>query len=212
MKDEPEDRLDDLLDDAARSYHVPPPTPKAEMWQRIAAARRQRNVTPIRPASPWRMPLAVAALLALGVAIERITSPDPLTTAPSSTAAAVPGTDAATPKAGRSSVASQLVTTAHLSQAESFLTEFNTQAPAEDFTAKAKALLNTTRLLLDSRRLKDVGTRQLLEDLELVLIQIATLDPQDRREELGFIADGLAQNHLRSRLRNAIPVGPAIRL
>lgn len=210
MMDEPDDRLDDLLRDAARDYHAPPPTPKAEMWQRIEAARRATVVTPIRRSTVWRVPLAVAALLTIGVAIGRLTSPGAGTTAP--TAATPPGLGAATPRAERGTVAAQLVTAAHLSQAEMFLTEFDTQAPAEDFSAQAKGLLTTTRLLLDSKRLKDAGTRKLLEDLELVLVQIATIDPQDRHEELGFIADGIAQSHLRTRLRSAIPAGPAIRL
>lgn len=210
MMDERDDRLEDLLTDAARDYHAPPPTPKAEMWQRIEAARRPTAVTPIRRSPVWRIPLAVAALLTLGVAIGRITSPGTVATAPAG--ARSPGGSAATPRAERGTVAAQLVTAAHLSQAEMFLTEFNTQAAAEDFSAQAKNLLTTTRLLLDSKRLKDAGTRKLLEDLELVLVQIATIDPKDRHEELGFIADGLAQSHLRARLRSATPAGPAIRL
>jgi hypothetical protein len=72
--------------------------------------------------------------------------------------------------------------------------------------------VSTTRLLLDSKRVSDPRTRRLLEDLELVLVQIATMNPKDRAEDLNSIADGLAQNSLRTRLRNAIPAGPAIRL
>jgi hypothetical protein len=44
------------------------------------------------------------------------------------------------------------------------------------------------------------------------LAQIATLNPRQRRQDLDLIADGLAQSHLRTRLRNAIPAGSAIRL
>jgi hypothetical protein len=95
---------------------------------------------------------------------------------------------------------------------ESFLTEFDTQRNGTDFTVEARDLLGTTRLLLDSKRVKDAATRQLLEDLELVLVQIATLDPKDETEDLRFISEGLSQSHLRTRLRNAIPAGPAIRM
>jgi hypothetical protein len=109
-------------------------------------------------------------------------------------------------------VATQVVTTQDLGQVETFLTEFVTRRAARDLPAEARDLLSTTRLLLDSKRLTDPGTRQLLEDLELVLNQIATLNPQDFSDELGFIADGLAQSHLRTRLRNAIPAAPAIRM
>jgi hypothetical protein len=212
MMDETEDRFDDQLQHAARDYNVPPPTPRAEIWQRIEAERRPMAVTPIRRASPWRLPLAVAALLAIGVAIGRITSSSGGSGTPASLPAAAPGGRAAALRTLRGNVATMMVTSDHLSHVESFLTDFNTQAPAEDFSTQAIDLLTTTRLLLDSKRLTDAGTRRLLEDLELVLVQIATFDPKDRREELGFIADGLARNHLRTRLRNTIPAGPAIRL
>ena len=87
-----------------------------------------------------------------------------------------------------------------------------TISAAQDLAPQARQLLSSTRLLLDSKRLTDPRTRKLLEDLELVLVQIATLDPKDRREDLDLIADGLAQNHLRTRLRNAIPSDPTIRM
>ncbi len=212
MMDEPEDRQNAWLRDAARDYNAPPPTPKAELWQRIEAARRSSTVTPIRRGPRWRFPLAIAALLTIGVAIGRFTSPGGWFRTPDATSAASPRATTAMPGNQRGNVAARMLTTDHLSQAESFLTEFNSQTPAEDFSAKALELLTTTRLLLDSKRLRDAGTRQLLEDLELVLVQIATIDPKDRREELGFITDGLAQNHLRTRLRNAVPTGPATRL
>jgi hypothetical protein len=220
MMDEREDRLDALLRDAAREYNQPPVTPKAELWERIAAARSERrrigtseDVVPIRRrfrALPlW---IGVAALLALGVAIGRLSAPHnpvapPLAPSLSATPGAVPERSEQ-----RGDVAAQLVTAQHLGQAESFLTEFATGQAAQDLPAQAKDLLSTTRLLLDSKRLTDAGTRRLLEDLELVLIQIATLTPKDRSEELGFIADGLAQSHLRTRLRNAVPAAPAIRM
>lgn len=218
MMDEREDRLDALLRDAAREYNEPPTPPRAEMWERIAAARsasrqvgKSEAVLPIRRATRLPLWIGIAALLALGVAIGRLSvpsNPAAPTAVPSMTA--TPGT---TPeRSERGEVAAQLVTVQHLGQVETFLTEFATRRAAQELPADAKDLLSTTRLLLDSKRLTDAGTRKLLEDLELVLIQIATLNPQDFSEELGFIADGLAQSHLRARLRNAIPAAPAIRM
>lgn len=209
MMDEKEDRLDAFLRDAAQDYNQPPEAPRAEMWERIQAARRQAGVTPIRRAPRWQMPLALAAILVLGIAIGRITS----TGAPVQPAA-VPSNPglAAVPGTTQPSVASRLATQDHLGQVESFLTEFDTQRNGTDFTVEARDLLGTTRLLLDSKRVKDAATRQLLEDLELVLVQIATLDPKDETEDLRFISEGLSQSHLRTRLRNAIPAGPAIRM
>ncbi|HEU5219664.1 MAG TPA: hypothetical protein VFU23_13475 [Gemmatimonadales bacterium] len=210
MMDEREDRFDEMLRDAARDYHAPPPTPRAEMWARIQAARQVRTtpVTPLRRPT-FRILLAVAAVLAIGVLIGRMSAPGITPVAPS------PGTVAATPgseKKEKSNIATELATVDHLSQVETFLTEFGTEKATPEFTDHARDLLGTTRLLLDSKRVTDPRTRKLLEDLELVLVQIATLNPRDRREDLNSIADGLAQNQLRTRLRNAIPAGSLIRL
>jgi hypothetical protein len=216
MMDEREDRFDSFIRNAARDdYNTPPTTPKAEMWERIEAARRtsrSNGVLPFRrpTARPaFRIALGLAAILVLGVAIGRITAPGVTTptTAPITTAAA-PDAD----KKDKSTVATQLATADHLSQVETFLTEFGTDKASPEFTDHAKDLLGTTRLLLDSKRVSDPRTRKLLEDLELVLVQIATMNPKDRAEDLNSIADGLAQNQLRTRLRNAIPAGPVIRL
>ena len=130
-----------------------------------------------------------------------------LTSNPTTTTAATPGVE----KENKSTIATRLATADHLSQVETFLTEFGTEKASPEFTEHARNLLDTTRLLLDSKRVSDPRTRKLLEDLELVLVQIATMNPKDRAEDLNSIADGLAQNQLRTRLRNAIPAGPAIR-
>jgi len=237
MMDEREDRLDEWVRDAARDYHAPPPTPRAEMWEAIQAGRRAARVAP-RPLHPFRTPfrygIGIAALLALGIAIGRITVPgrpeapaaaassiaqidtQPAPDQPAVSATPNPGSRSAAPSSPevreRGEVAALFATGDHLTQVETFLTEFGTRAPAADFAGQAQDLLTNTRLLLDSKRVADVRTRKLLEDLELVLAQIATLNPRQRRQDLDLIADGLAQSHLRTRLRNAIPAGSAIRL
>ncbi|HJR36581.1 MAG TPA: hypothetical protein VJ817_16610, partial [Gemmatimonadales bacterium] len=192
-----------------------------------------RPVRPVR--TPLRYAIGIAALLALGIAIGRITVPQrpeapaatgsttaqttptqPAPDQPAVTATPNPGSRSPAPSGGdpgeRSEVAAVFATGDHLTQVETFLTEFGTRPPATDFAGQAQDLLTNTRLLLDSKRVADVRTRKLLEDLELVLAQIATLDPRQRRQDLDLIADGLAQSHLRTRLRNAIPAGSAIRL
>ena len=224
MMDEREDKLDALLRDAAQDYNAPPVTPKAELWERISAVRRsgggpvsQKESRILSHRRTGSLPywIGIAALLAIGVAIGRLTVPHN----PAAPAAANPGTVSATNTPGtvptqqeKGEVATQLATVQHLGQVETFLTEFNTRNAAQDFVGQARELLTTTRLLLDSKRLTDAPTKKLLQDLELILVQIATLDPKDRHEDLGFIADGLAQNNLRARIRSAIPVGPATRM
>lgn len=236
MTDEREDRLDAVLREVARDYNAPPATPRAEIWERVQAERssgsRESGKSGERERQSYRLPdfptsrrtvrlvIGLAALLALGVAIGRVTAPATPGAVPAGSPAG--GQVTANPGGGRvarpdaarekGEVATQLVTVQHLGRVESFLTEFDTRKAAQDFSGQAQDLLSTTRLLLDSKRLTDLRTRKLLEDLELVLIQIATLNAKDRHEDLDFIADGLAQSHLRTRLRNAIPAGPAIRL
>ena len=221
MMDDREDRLDNLIRDAARDYHAPPATPRAEMWEAIRASREaaRTEVPPLvtRPArSPLRLVFGIAALLVLGIAIGRLTVPSrgstPAAPAQSSVATAPEAAAAPAQQRARGEVAAKVATDDHLTQVETFLTEFGTRPAATDFTAQAQDLLTDTRLLLDSKRVADPKTRKLLEDLELVLAQIATLDPREKNRDRDLIADGLAQSHLRTRLRNAIPAGSAIRL
>jgi hypothetical protein len=228
MLDEREDRFDEFLRQAAQDYNPPPETPKAAMWEKVRAERgtqgRQDATTQsgmvgvlpfprpiarpaVRPA--LKVALGIAALLALGVAIGRFTAPSPSGTATPASS----GTIAVAPeRRDRRDVAGEVATGEHLSQVETFLTDFGSRPASPEFSAEARELLGTTRLLLDSKRVPDPRTRKLLEDLELILTQITALDPKDRREDLDFITDGLAQSHLRTRLRNAIPGGPAIRM
>jgi hypothetical protein len=221
MMDDREDRLDNLIRDAARDYHAPPATPRAEMWEAIRASREaaRTEVPPlvVRPArSPLRLVFGIAALLTLGIAIGRLTVPsrDSAAADPSQSAVASAPEAATAPaeQRARGEVAAKVATDDHLTQVETFLTEFGTRPAATDFSAQAQDLLTDTRLLLDSKRVVDPRTRKLLEDLELVLAQIATLDPREKNRDRDLIADGLAQSHLRTRLRNAIPAGSAIRL
>lgn len=231
MMDDREDRFDEYLRDAARDYHAPPATPRAELWDRITAERAARRAAGElardgedgivslnqrrKGGSRWlQFAVGIAAVLALGIGIGRYTTTATgvVPAAPTATPTPAPTIAARPERRNPGEAASEFATTQHLSQVETFLTEFGTRDTAPEFSAEARDLLGTTRLLLDSKRIADPRTRKLLEDLELVLVQIATLNPRDRREELDFIADGLTQSHLRTRLRNAIPTGPAIRM
>src|SRR3989442_5443322 len=88
-----EDRFDRLLQDAVQDYHRPPPTPREEMWQRIAAARaaRRRRVIVLRPWLRWG--LGIAAVLVLGFAIGRWTAGGPGPAGAPAAADAAPGAD-----------------------------------------------------------------------------------------------------------------------
>jgi hypothetical protein len=118
----------------------------------------------------------------------------------------------ATPKV--STAAYELATTEYLSQSEAFLTLFraslrrntgNEQLAA----ATARQLLATNRLLLDSPAGDDRKTRLLLQDLELVLAEIAQLSPRSGRRDLDLITEGLERGGVMTRLRTAVPSGPS---
>jgi hypothetical protein len=226
-----DDRLDDLVGDSAGSYNDPPETPREEMWQRIVAARqtekvggagpeeksaetqpRRDGILPFRrllsvrylhPARPVRLAAGIAALLALGIGLGRM-SVDRQEGLPLPEPVAV-----AAPRI--SATAYRLTTTEHLSQSEAFLTLFRASVrnPGNERIASATArqLLATNRLLLDSPAASDARTRLLLQDLELVLAEIAQLSPQPRSRDLQLITEGMEQGGVLSRLRTAVPAG-----
>ena len=210
-----DDRFDDLLRDGAREYNEPPETPREEMWERIVAERRQREkaegVLPFRRfrsfrARSFQVAAGIAALLALGIGLGRLSVDRPATLAapgaPAPVAVAAPGV---------SSTAYTLATTEHLSQSEAFLTLFKASIRGRGderlASATARQLLATNRLLLDSPAASDTRTKLLLQDLELVLAEIAQLAPEPRSRDLDLITEGLEQGGVLSRLRTAVPAG-----
>ena len=74
-------------------------------------------------------------------------------------------------------------------------------------SATARHLLATNRLLLDSPAADEARTRLLLQDLELVLAEIAQLAPLPKSRDLDLINEGLEQGGVLSRLRTAVPSG-----
>jgi hypothetical protein len=71
------------------------------------------------------------------------------------------------------------------------------------FAGKAADLLVTTRLLIDSPAAQDPKMRSLLEDLELVLVQIARLRGERTRSDLDLIHQAVEQGDVLSRLNSA---------
>lgn len=192
-----EDRFVEHLRDAAREYHTPPATPRAEMWAVISARRAEQRTRTVRPWMRWGV--GIAAVLLLGIAIGRLTVPArgraPL---------------GAVAEAGNGDGGYRTAATQYLSRTEAFLTGFRADAGTgqleSGFGASARELLTATRLLLDSPAGHDARLRALLEDLELVLAQIARYESGD---DVQFIDQGLDQRGVLLRLRAEIPAGPA---
>jgi hypothetical protein len=228
-----DDRSDDLLRDAAQDYNDPPETPREEMWTRIVAQRAERtggqadrrtedeirgssrgsdgDLRFFRPsARPSVRPLywaaGIAAVLALGIGLGRLSIDR---TPP----VAAPGPVATATSPRVNTAAYHVATTEHLSQSEAFLTLFRAsvrQGGNEQLaSATARQLLATNRLLLDSPAANDGKTRLLLQDLELVLAEIAQLSPQPRSRDLDLIREGLERGGVMSRLRTVVPSGPS---
>jgi hypothetical protein len=99
----------------------------------------------------------------------------------------------------------------HLGQAEALLTSFRAESRAgrldTQVSAWADDLLSTTRLLLDSPAAADPRMRRLLDDLELVLAQIAQLPAQREERELEMIGRSVEERNMLTRLRTVVPSG-----
>lgn len=212
MTDDRDDRLDERIMTEARRFREPPATPRDEIWARIQAARQGERQAPRKPdvvdiatrrLPRWIGPIAaLAAAVLLGVAIGRWGTATAPTADPN--LAPVVAADANS----RAEAVVRFAAVEHLGRVESLLTDYETGQTAEGFRTNARELLSRTRLLLDSKRLTDPSMRKLLEDLEVVLIQVSQLPRTGPGEERALIDDGMAEQSIRPRLRNAIPSGP----
>jgi hypothetical protein len=206
-----DDQLDQLLRAARDDYNRPPEPPREAMWQAIAARRQPAGagVLPFRRtlARKAAWPVGIAALLALGFGLGRLSSRGGHAGAPGPVAAASRGSTQPSP-------ALASATLQHLSRSEAFLTGFRVEAgerkPDAALLSTARDLLGTTRLLLDSPGLKDARMRSLLEELEVVLAQVTQLQAEPDREDTDLIVHQLDEQGVLPRLRTAIPAGPAI--
>ena len=190
-----DDRFDWVLREAAQGYHRPPDTPREEMWRRIEAARRARHAR-VLALRPWlRWGLAAAAVLAIGVGLGRLSMQH------QQTIVVAPG-----------DLAYRVAAAQYLSRTEALLTGFRSEARTGridlQFAGQARDLLTTTRLMLDSPAAEDPRLKSLLEDLELVLAQIAQVPRGSDRADLQLINQGLEQRSVLLRLRTANPAGP----
>ena len=110
------------------------------------------------------------------------------------------------------SLAYRLATAEHLMSTETLLATISADAKAgradSSVAAWARDLLGTTRVLLDSPAGRDPKTARLLEDLELVLAQVAQLPAGRGAEELQSIERAVRRRDVMTRVRAAIPTGP----
>ncbi|HUQ98094.1 MAG TPA: hypothetical protein VM166_01490 [Gemmatimonadaceae bacterium] len=197
------------IDEELRDLNVPPTPPLDEMWAVIEDVHfnNVRAITPPTRASrlPW---LAAAATLIVGIGIGHympVGKPDAANGTASRAAVATdrnPADTSAVADAYRDQ------TTQYLGQAAALLISLptatiNTKTDAV-FAGKATDLLVTTRLLMDSPAGQDPKLRGLLEDLELVLVQIARLRGERNKSDLDLIHQAVEQGDVLSRLNSAV--------
>jgi len=205
------DRFDELLLDATRTYNRPPDDgdiPLEDMWRSIEVRSFPANQFVTRY-SRW---LSLAAALLIGVGIGRASfvfgRHDGASSKSTFASARVPSAGRAVANNDAPSV--DPATSKYLGQAAALLialpAEANVGRPDLPFIKRANELLLTTRLLLDSPSASDPRMRNLLEDLELVLVQVVRLEKEraaGRRTELELIQQALDQRDVIPRLRNA---------
>jgi len=203
------ERFDDLLQDALRAYNRPPDEremPLDDMWRSIEVQAFPARSRVSRYAR-W-LPMAAALVVGIGIGRLSLVRRQGVTPPASTAQAAV---------AQRSAPATELpsqsldpATSRYLGQAAALLialpAEANVGRPDQPFMKRANELLLTTRLLLDSQSGNDPAMRNLLEDLELVLVQVVRLEKErqpSRRTELELIQQALDQRDVIPRLRSA---------
>ncbi len=210
-------RIREVVGRLRDEYNVPTDTPREEMWAAIKVGLEAREGTVVSLETErlrrkhglvrsmgWAA--AAAAVLVLGVGIGRTTTPVPV--------AEVAADLAPDPAVLR------VATVEHLDRSGSLLTMVRADArrgrvdPAVG--TWARGLLTQTRLLLDTSDGDDPALRQLLEDLELVLVQVvgvAELAPGDEaraRSELTLALEGLQEREVLPRIQAVTPAGPVL--
>ena len=200
-----DNKLDELLTDAVRSYRPPPDAPLDAIWARVEAEAFAPRTA--RRSPGWAaFGGAIAATLLFGVLIGRATA----TRSPSAPLASAPA-----PSLTPAHLASNAPADPYQRTTQEFLGRtavLLAALPSKDhpgtndgkLAGQAQQLLGTTRLLLDSPVGHEQRMKDLLEDLELVLAQVARLQPQRPGESLTLINEALEERDVVPRIRSAV--------
>jgi hypothetical protein len=96
----------------------------------------------------------------------------------------------------------------YLTRTDAFLSLFRSEARSGtadmEVAGWARDLLTTARLMIDSPMADDPNLKELLEDLELILVQIAQYRSGVGTDELDFIEQGLEERSLLLRIQAAL--------
>jgi len=192
-------RRDEQFGDLVRELDPQPEVPRAEIWAGVAAARRFQR--PVRRAYGWVWGTSLAATLALGFGLGRLW--------PSASGGTPVGLPAGSTQVELTSGLLPPVPPGaidYLARTEALLASFPVDAGrghAPEVAGWARQLLLDTRLMIDSPIGHDDALVRLLQDLELLLAQIASLPAHNPQQEILLIEEGIRQNRVMARLRLA---------
>lgn len=196
-----DEHLDKILEQARGAYNRPPAPDLDALWTGIQSRRRHVNVSRSRGAGWWATrAVGVAAALVMAFALGRFTAADNMTVtvSPSAVTVAAETVEQPVTRVTTELLGETVVLLASLPE------ERSGSVPDTRFIQQAGALLTTTRVLLDSPAAAgNPQLHNLLEDLELVLAQIARLQRGGQsRVELELITEALQQQDLVPRIRS----------
>jgi hypothetical protein len=207
-------KFDEFLRHAAKDYNAPVTPPADAIWSAIegdvAKAIRPAQIKPFPQRRTWILvATGIAATLMLGVAVGRwsATTPPPTTgvRGPVALSPAATASDDST----RIAAHAQAVTLAHLADAEVFLTVVRSDLKAGrsdvERAARSRDLLVRTRLLLGASPDRSPAVEQLLEDLELLLAEIAALPKSRPSMDLRLLDETMREGNVLPRIRATLP-------
>ena len=214
-------RLDELIDREAKGYRAGRQPPSDVMWSRIerkvARAIRQPGPGSARH-WPWIAAGAgIAAALVIGVAIGRHTMSSEGPARSAAVTQSLSGASVVSADSARDAQ-TRAVTVSHLVQTEVFLTEVRADLKTGRYDRqrgeRSRYLLARTRLLMSRDAARAPTVERLLQDLELVLAEIAALPDSGRGRSIDvrLLDERLRTGTILPRIRTILPSPPATRL
>ncbi|MEO8622131.1 MAG: hypothetical protein ABI625_13760 [bacterium] len=214
-------KFDEFLRQGAKDYKTSVAPPADAIWsaieadvaKAIAPKSKSRSFAALRmTAGPLRtttwIGLGLAATLVIGVGVGRWTARTSNTPAPIAARARTTTADSA----GNNSHA-RAVTLDHLADAEVFLTSVRAELKSgqtdTERAERSRDLLVRTRVLLGSSRNRTPEVERLLEDLELLLAEIAVLPQSHSSLDRTLLDESMRSGNIIPRIRATLPARAA---
>jgi hypothetical protein len=201
-----DEKFDEFIRRTAARDDAPRPPRSDAIWAAIEP-EVARAIAPQSRSPRFRtlfVASAAAATLVLGVAIGRWTSPAPRVAAPVASAAM---------DSSSARVHARAITLEHLSDAEVFLTtvryELDSGLPDPERAARSRELLVRTRVLLGASQPRSPEVARLLEDLELLLAEIAALPSSGSSLDRQLLDESIRDGNVIPRIRATLPARAA---